>query len=235
MTNSFYNPSGNPQTGAAGLSATIRAEFDAIAAGFDLIALPALPLPANKALIVNPSGTDFTTTVGNLSLAGDLVTAGDFKTTGAYDTTLAQVADVTLTLPGINGTLALLAVAADIWVGTNAAKAVTPLAMYQSSAPVTVAYSSTVTLDLTTFLNATITLTGALTLANPTLTNQVGKSGRIRLVQGGSGSYGLTLGNQWFVVGGAPTLSTAVGAVDHLNYWVVSTSRIECSFGKGVS
>ena len=37
MSNSYYNPSGNPATGASGLSATIRAEFVSIANGFSLL------------------------------------------------------------------------------------------------------------------------------------------------------------------------------------------------------
>lgn len=38
MTNPFYNPSGAPVTEARGLSSVIRAEFAAVAAGFDLVA-----------------------------------------------------------------------------------------------------------------------------------------------------------------------------------------------------
>jgi len=37
MANSFYNATGNPATGSAGLSATVRAEFAAIAVGFALL------------------------------------------------------------------------------------------------------------------------------------------------------------------------------------------------------
>ena len=37
MTNPFYNPSGNPATGAQGLSALVRAEFQSVAAGFQVL------------------------------------------------------------------------------------------------------------------------------------------------------------------------------------------------------
>lgn len=235
MANDFYTASGNPAPSSPGASATMRAEFLLIQAAFDLISVPALPAPAGRALVVNDFGTGFTTTTGRLALAGN------FTTTGAFNTTLAQVASVSLTLPAGNGTLARtsdipsVASAADIWTATDSTKYVSVAGLYASQAFVTVIYSASLTLDLATFMNATITLTGNLSLQNPTLTNFVGKSGLIRLVQGGSGSYTLTLGNQWFVVGGDPTLSTAVSSVDWLSYVVVSASRIECSFGKAVA
>ena len=101
MTNSFYNPSGTPGTGAAGASAPVRAEFAAIAAGFAL--LPTLSGNGGLAVIVNALGTALGTTTGQLALAGN------FATTGAFSTTLAQTASVTLTLPAVSGTLATLA------------------------------------------------------------------------------------------------------------------------------
>ena len=236
MANDFYTASGNPAPSSPGASATMRAEFLLIQAGFDLISVPALPAPAGRALIVNDFGTGFTTTAGRFAIAGNLTT------TGAFNTTLVQVASVSLTLPAGNGTLARTsdvpsaAAAADIWVGTDSAKYLTVASLYTSSAPVVVTFAASLTLDLSTFLNPQITLTGNLTLNNPTISSAiVGKRGTIRLVQGGSGSYTLTLGNQGKVVGGAPTLSTSVGAVDHLNYWCVSTGLIECSFGKGLT
>lgn len=96
MSNPYYNASGVPVTGAAGLSAVIRSEYNAIAAGFAL--LPALT--AGTAVVVNPGGTALTNTTGALALAGN------FTTTGAFNTTLAQAASVTLTLPATNAALA---------------------------------------------------------------------------------------------------------------------------------
>lgn len=99
MSNAYYDPSGNPATGAEGLSALIRAEFVAISAAFDL--LPVFGGNAGKAVVINPGGTAMTITTGTLALAGN------FATTGAFNTTLAQTASTTLTLPGSSGTLAL--------------------------------------------------------------------------------------------------------------------------------
>jgi hypothetical protein len=100
--NDYYVATGTPGTGAAGASAPIRSEYSLIEAGF--AKLPALSgLAAGTAVIVNPSGTGLTNTVGALLLAGNLTT------TGAHNTTLIQQADVTLTLPAASGTLATLA------------------------------------------------------------------------------------------------------------------------------
>jgi cytoskeletal protein CcmA (bactofilin family) len=57
---SYYSPTGNPGTAAAGLSAAIRAEFAAIAAGFAL--LPNYAGNANKFVVVNSGGTGLTVT-----------------------------------------------------------------------------------------------------------------------------------------------------------------------------
>jgi len=106
MSNPYYTASGNPGTGTPGTSGTMRSEFAAIAAGFDM--LPTVLTP-NAIVVVNTGGTGLTTTTGGITLGGNLTISGNFTTTGAYATTLAQTANVTLTLPGVNGTLATLA------------------------------------------------------------------------------------------------------------------------------
>lgn len=55
MSNNFFNASGNPATNSAGLSATMRAEFESIEDGFDK--LPTLTSNALKAIIVNSNAT----------------------------------------------------------------------------------------------------------------------------------------------------------------------------------
>lgn len=87
--NSYYNHGGVPATGAAGASATMRAEFDAIASGFAL--LPTLSGFGNKAVVVNAGGTALTATLGSLALGGDLTVSGasalTFTTTGVTNVT----------------------------------------------------------------------------------------------------------------------------------------------------
>lgn len=100
MSNSFYNHGSAPATGSTGASATMRAEFDAIAAGFDKF--PTLSGYANKVLVVNAGGTAVTLTAGSLALAGGLTTVG------AYASTFTMTGATTVTFP-TTGTLATLA------------------------------------------------------------------------------------------------------------------------------
>jgi hypothetical protein len=55
MSNDFYNHGSFPTTGSAATSASMRAELDSIAAGFDK--LPTLTGNANEIVVVNSSGT----------------------------------------------------------------------------------------------------------------------------------------------------------------------------------
>jgi len=78
--------------------------------------------------------------------------------------------------------------------------------------------------------NYTVTLGGNRTLANPT--NQVaGQSGSIFIVQDGTGSRTLAYDTNYDFPGGtAPTLSTAAGAVDRIDYVVKASGSIHCVF-----
>ena len=95
MSNNFYNHGSFPTTGSAATSASMRAELDAIAAGFDK--MPTLTGNANEIVVVNSSGTALTAiptlpaTSGGTGFAsyavGDLLYA-------ATTTALAKLADV---------------------------------------------------------------------------------------------------------------------------------------------
>ena len=86
--------------------------------------------------------------------------------------------------------------------------------------------SGDVTLDFSQFQNFILTLTGNVTLANPT-TEVIGQSGFIICIQDGTGSRTLSLGTDYETAGGAGiTLSTAANAVDLIPYVVQSASNI---------
>jgi hypothetical protein len=124
------------------------------------------------------------------------------------------------------------AAASDIWTGTNSTLFLNTAAMWAAAAPQSVSYSSTITLDFTTGINFDVgTLTGAVTLANPS-NPKVGQSGRIRFVQDGTGSRAITFGSWWKAPGGAQSLSTPAGTVDCVYYFVRSTTEIEYSVAK---
>lgn len=81
MTNSFYNTTGTPVTASFGSSAAIRAEFAAIAAGFDKF--PTLSGNANKAVVINSLASGLTVTTGTLALGGNVSIGANFTTSAS--------------------------------------------------------------------------------------------------------------------------------------------------------
>lgn len=88
------------------------------------------------------------------------------------------------------------------------------------------AVTGTVTLDLSTANNFGGTLTGNITLANPT--NPLpGQGGSIRLKQDATGSRTITFGTNWKFQGGVkPPLTTTPAATDILVYYVIDATNI---------
>lgn len=79
-----------------------------------------------------------------------------------------------------------------------------------------------------------VTLGGNRTLANPS-NLVVGQGGSIIITQDATGSRTLAFGTSWKFAGGtAPTLSTTAGAVDRLDYLVVSGSSIHAALTKDI-
>jgi len=86
--------------------------------------------------------------------------------------------------------------------------------------------TGTVTLDFSTNQNFVLTLTGNVTLANPT-TETVGQSGFITFIQDGTGSRTVGLGTDYETAGGAGlTLTSTASATDIVPYVVVASGRI---------
>lgn len=91
------------------------------------------------------------------------------------------------------------------------------------------AVTGTVTLDLSTGNNFGGTLTGNITLANPTNV-AAGQSGVIRFTQDATGSRTITFGTEWKFQGGVkPPLTTTAAAVDYLTYYVKDSTTIIAS------
>jgi hypothetical protein len=83
-----------------------------------------------------------------------------------------------------------------------------------------------VTLDFAANQNFVLTLTGNVTLDNPT-TEQVGQSGFIVFIQDGTGGRSVSLGTDYETAGGAGiTLSSAASATDIVPYVVAASGRI---------
>jgi len=86
--------------------------------------------------------------------------------------------------------------------------------------------TGSVTLDFATYQNHVLTLTGNVTLDNPT-TEETGQSGFIVFIQDGTGGRTVSLGTDYETAGGAGlTLSTAASATDIVPYVVAASGRI---------
>jgi len=86
--------------------------------------------------------------------------------------------------------------------------------------------TGSVTLDFTANQNFVLTLTGNVTLANPS-TEQVGQSGFIAFIQDGTGSRTVTLGTDYETAGAAGlSLTSTASATDLVPYLVVASNRI---------
>ena len=86
--------------------------------------------------------------------------------------------------------------------------------------------TGSVTLDFGANQNFVLTLTGNVTLANPT-TEQVGQSGFITFIQDSTGGRTVSLGTDYETAGGAGlTLSSTASTTDIVPYVVVASGRI---------
>lgn len=89
--------------------------------------------------------------------------------------------------------------------------------------------NATTTLNFAQGNNFSMTLTGSITLANPTGVT-TGQSGIILIQQDSVGSRTVGFGSAWdFPSQTAPTLSTGANAVDAITYFVRSASLIVCN------
>ena len=93
---------------------------------------------------------------------------------------------------------------------------------------------ATITIDMATACHHSVTLGGNRTFAAPS--NQVvGQSGSIFITQDGTGSRTATFNGAFkFSSGTAPTLSTAAGAVDRIDYIIKSSGVIHCAVSTDV-
>lgn len=121
---------------------------------------------------------------------------------------------------------AAIATAAELQAGT-ASKLVNAAIAVSAGDVETVSYAASIALDFTTFVNCKITLTGALTLSNPTTTGMKGRSGIIELWQDGTGSRLITWGSNYRFAGGTDiVLTTTANAVDVIAYVILSDGTV---------
>jgi hypothetical protein len=99
-------------------------------------------------------------------------------------------------------------------------------AVWDAMAEVTLTDAATIAWDMSLGFDFTVTLTANRTLGNPTNTT-VGKRGRIRVVQDGTGSRTLTKSSNHKTAGGfALSIAAAAGAETYVYYDCVSSTKI---------
>lgn len=166
---------------------------------------------------------DATGIIRNIDL--NLVFSGDVeKSAGSATLTIANLAVTFAKLA-----TAAVATAAE-FMSNTASKLLSAQAVWSAANFVTVAYSSSVSLDFNTFINVRITMTGAMTLANPTNVKP-GQTGSILLTN--ASGFALTMGTNWKSVGAiAPNL---VAGVNRLDYLVIDSTTIHYQVSRGIS
>lgn len=91
----------------------------------------------------------------------------------------------------------------------------------------TLTSSASITIAMSDSNNYKVTLAHNATFNNPTSIT-AGQTGAIFITQDGTGSRTASWGSYWdFTGGNAPTLSTAPGAVDRIDYVVLDSTNIQ--------
>lgn len=107
--------------------------------------------------------------------------------------------------------------------------------VWGAAAEVTLTDAATIAVNMSTFLNAKVTLGGNRTLGQPS-NAKIGQSGAIRIIQDGTGSRTLAYHADWkFPYGSDPTLTTTASATDILFYHVIATNYIFANLVKAVA
>lgn len=119
---------------------------------------------------------------------------------------------VTPALPLV-GSTALLGIDTNLAAGAQPQQGAISLAQLDAVAQTTITYAATITPDRSLGASFACTLTGNVTIANPT-NPFAGQNLRIKLIQDASGSRLGTWGNAFKFVGGSKTLTTTAAAID---------------------
>ena len=186
-------------------------------------------------IVINGSGT-----VTGISAGGLPDGVVDLDTLAANSVNAAKIVDGTIVV----GDIADDAVTADklansintdiatgVTAGTTATAALpkaggTMTGSVKGSTDTDTSNTGSVTLNFTTNQNFVLTLTGNVTLANPS-TEAVGQSGFIAFIQDGTGSRTVSLGTDYETAAAAGiTLTSTAAATDLVPYLVVASNRI---------
>lgn len=182
--------------------------------------------------------TDYSATPSlNTAIAG--IAIGPNMPRPNVDDAFRQLLADLKTLVGPN-TTALTAIAgyaeasAAEYRAATALRALSAANVWAAAALVTLTDAATIAVDMSTFLNGTVTLAGNRAMGAPSNT-KVGQSGVIYIVQDATGSRTLSYNAVWKFAGGtAPVLTTTANAVDALYYYVRTSTFIHATLVKDI-
>jgi len=187
-----------------------------------------------------PTGTTNVTVVGNVTAGGNLISTGTVEPAGdtaAGDNAAigyTSVEGLILTGQGSTNDVTIKNDAdADVIEIPTGTTDVTVVGKFTGGKIVLAATDTdtsntgSVTIDFSAHQNFVLTLTGNVTLANPS-TEAVGQAGVFVFVQDGTGSRTLSLGTDYeSPASGGITLSTAANAIDVVPYFVKASGSIQ--------
>lgn len=235
---------------------TTITSFGTVAAGAErvLTFTGILTLTYNATSMILPGAASITTAAGDSATFRSLG-AGNWKCVVYQLASGAGGADASTTVKGI----VELATDAETQTGTDTTRAVTPSnitakeataanyrantadrilttdQVWSAASLVTLTDAATIAVDMSTFINAQVTLGGNRTLGAPT-NDKPGQTGVIRIIQDGTGSRTLAFNAAWVFAGGVdPVLSTAASAEDYLFYYVPFAGRAFANLIKAVA
>jgi hypothetical protein len=160
---------------------------------------------------------------------GPVYDSGLYQTKDVNITALANLSDAAVGFPEFDGAgnaaVTPKVTIAEFRGGTATPRLLANKIVWDAAAEVTVAYTASWTPDMATFINASMTLTGALAINNPS--NPVlGRSGAIALIV--AADQVLTFGNQWYFGAGAKPALAAIG--ESVLYYYVRSGKIHATF-----
>ena len=185
----------------------------------------------SSALAIANGGTGHTTQQTAMDALAGAVTSGDYLRGNGSHVVMAaiQAGDVPTLNQNTTGNAA---------TATNLAGGATvPAYLAPTVTTLTFVGSGTTLVNAALGNVFALTLTASTTtLGNPSNASYDGQPIRVRIIQGGSGSYTLAYASNWdFGAAGSPTLSTAAGACDYLvGEWNAGKGKWCVSFAGGV-
>jgi hypothetical protein len=180
------------------------------------------------------TGTAISSTATLMAQAVTATYAATAYSLASTATLMAQA--VTATYAATAYSLASTATAYQYTSGTTTTSVLSPAVVWAAAAPVGLVDASTITIDLSTGINFTCTLTAAVgatrTLANP-VNAKPGQTGWIQVTQSATGNNAVTFGNQWhFSTGTVTTVSNTANVSDLIYYTAISSTYFQTNIAK---